>query len=299
MIDYILVLLSDLLFASQFLITKIYSKNNGKSLTNSLAWVIGVNLIMLIYLFALNGFSLQFSWFSFGMSILMAFVTLASGYCSIAVLQYANLSLYSLFTMLGSVVLSSLFGIAFLEEGVTVSKVLCILLVVVALSLGVEKSVPDSDDSKDTKKRKLIAVGLYLACFTLNGLSGIISKIHQINTAINTSSENFMVLYGIITVVVATIWLLLREKKNAFALFKNGKNLACMGGYAVVHGIAQLLSLISLIALPVSIQQPMVAGGVLLFTFLISLIIKDKQNKKSILAFAFACMSMLAILLPF
>ena len=297
--DYVLVLLSDLLFASQFLITKIYSKHNGKSLTNSLSWVIGVNLMMLIYLFVLNDFSLNFTWFSFGMAIIMAFITLASGYCSIAVLQYANLSLYSLFLMLGSVVLSSLFGIVFLSEGITVSKVLCIILVVIALSFGVEKSVPSSDDVKDTKKRKLIAVGFYLACFMLNGLSGIVSKVHQIKTLINTSSMNFMLLYGIITVVVATIWLLIREKKNALAVFKSGINLACMGGYAIVHGVAQLLSLISLIALPVSIQQPMVAGGVLLFTFLISVIIREKQTKKGILAFVFACLSMLAILLPF
>lgn len=68
-----------------------------------------------------------------------------------------------------------------------------------------------------------------------------------------------------------------------------------MAGYAVVHGIAQLFSLIALEKLPLSLQQPLVTGGVLGFSFIISLVMRERITKKNVVAFILAVLSVVAI----
>ena len=51
--------------------------------------------------------------------------------------------------------------------------------------------------------------------------------------------------------------------------------------------------------LPLSLQQPLVTGGVIAFAFIISLLIGEKKKPKDIAAFAVACLSMAAILLNY
>ena len=68
-----------------------------------------------------------------------------------------------------------------------------------------------------------------------------------------------------------------------------------MAGYAAVNGAGQFISLTTMERLPVSLQQPMVTGGVLGFSFLISVIMKEKQTKKSVISFVLAVLAILAV----
>ena len=133
-----------------------------------------------------------------------------------------------------------------------------------------------------------------MLCFTLNGLNGIVAKIHTMYPAINTSSNNFIVLTSLFVCLFTGVILLL-GRKQAFPIFWDGKNLGCMAGYAVVHGVAQFLSLYTLERIPVSLQQPMVTGGVLGFSFLISLAMGEKQSKKSVISFILAILALVAV----
>ena len=110
----------------------------------------------------------------------------------------------------------------------------------------------------------------------------------------NTSSNNFIVLTSLFVCLFTGVILLL-GRKQAIPLFRDGKNIGCMAGYAVVHGVAQFLSLFTLERLPVSLQQPMVTGGVLGFSFLISLAMGEKQSIKSAIAFVLAILALIAI----
>jgi len=284
MTDYLLILLADLLFASQFLMTKLYSARNPQSALTSFAFSFGSELVILLYMVAFSSFTIIFTPFSLAMAAITAVIMIAASYCSIAALKYINLSLYSVFLMLGGMLLPSIFGIIWADEPLTLGKVLCLLLIGGSMVLGVEK----------TATNKKGAVKYYILCFLLNGLNGIVAKIHTMYPALNTSSNNFIILTSLCVCALTGV-ILLANGKQVLPRFKDVKNLGCMAGYAVVHGVAQFLSLLTLERLPVSLQQPMVTGGVLGFSFLISVIMKEKQTKKSVISFVLAVLAIIAV----
>ncbi len=284
MTGYLLILLADLLFSSQFLMTKLYSARNSQTALTSFAFSFGSELVIFLYMAALGGFNIVFTPFSLAMAAITAVIMIASSYCSIAALKHINLSLYSVFLMLGGMLLPSVFGIVWADEPLTLGKVLCLGLIFGSMLLGVEK----------TATNKKGAVKYYVLCFVLNGLNGVVAKIHTMYPALNTSSNNFMVLTSICVCLLTGVFLIANAKK-AVPLFRDGKNLGCMAGYAVVHGVAQFLSLLTMELLPVSLQQPLITGGVLGFSFLISVVMKEKQTKKSVISFILAILAIVAV----
>lgn len=284
MINYILILISTFLFSVQFLATKIYSKNNPKSVVTSFSFSLGSNFVMLLYLLATVGFKPQFTLFSLGMATVVALMSVSSSYCSIAALGYINLSMYSMFLMLGATIIPVIAGVLFWNEEITIGKIVCVILIIIALFLGVERS----------QGGKKGGVKYYFLCFFLNGFSGVVAKIHQSGTN-RVDSNSYLVLSSAITCVIAFAVIMIANRKKAAEIFKNKVSLVCMAGYAVVHGVAQLFSLITIEKLPLSLQQPLVTGGVLGFSFIISLVMREKTTKKNVIAFILAVLSVLAI----
>ena len=111
--NYILLIIADLLFSVQFLATKIYSKNNPKAVVTSFSFSLGSNFVMLLYLLAMTGFKPEFSVFSLGMALVTALISVSASYCSIAALNYINLSMYSMFLMMGATIIPTVFGVLF------------------------------------------------------------------------------------------------------------------------------------------------------------------------------------------
>ena len=285
MTDYLLILLADLLFASQFLMTKLYGNRNPQSTITSFAFSLGSQGVIFLYMFALNGFKIAFAPFTVILAGIGAVMVVTLSYCGIAALNYINLSLYSVFMMLGGMLLPSIFGIIWLDEAVTLGKILCALLILGSMVLGIEKS------DKNSKG----AVKYYIICFLLNGLFGVVSKIHQMFPDMNTPNDNYMILTAMWSCVITGTMLLITGRKKAAAIFTDVKSVGCMAGYAAVNGAGQFISLTTMERLPVSLQQPMVTGGVLGFSFLISVIMKEKQTKKSVISFVLAVLAILAV----
>ncbi len=316
-LPYILILISDFLFATQFLILRIYSRRNTRGFLASLSYSIGTNSAAVIYMLFVCGFEIEFQWFTLLVAAIYSAVMILLAYCGNAALSLVNLSVYSLFNMLGAVVLSALFGFLVFSEKIQIGTAICIFLVIIALAVGAEY-----------KGGKKGAAKFYVACFFLNGITGTIVKAHQnphafvsglaekvnaiFGTALapdpasfeglGTSNNNFFFFTSLLSLALSALILSvigLVKKENTFERFKDPKNLACMGGYGVVHGVAQLISLYTLSLLPLSVQQPLCTGGVIAFTFIICLVIREKLKKKDVIAFVFACLSMLAILLNY
>lgn len=284
--EYILVLLATLLFSSQFLMTQIYSKNAGTELKATMSYSIGTYLIIAGYMFVANGFKLTITPFSLMMAVITSLNAMLGTYASIAALGVANLSLYSVFMMSGPVVISAIVGFLFFNEKITLGVLVGILLIAASLYLCIDKNQKGSKG----------AVKYYFLCFFSNGFSGTIAKIHQDKTDINVPSNDYLILYTLTTVVMATIILLIITRgKNSFSCFKSLKNLGSMAGFAAFNGIAELLSLITLALLPVSLQQPLVTGGVLTFSFIIAVLRREKVTLRSAASFAFALIATICI----
>lgn len=283
MSNYIMIIIADILFATQFLFTRLYEQRNENGLTTSLNFSLGANAMICLLMLCLLGFRVEFTWFSMGMAALMACTSLALTYCSIASLSCINLSMYSVFMMLGGMLIPFLYGILFLGEGMTVGKAICVVLIFAALLLGIDRSPQKKGAGK-----------YYAGVFLLNGLFGVWSKLHQIHPEMNTSTENVLFL-SCGTVVVLALVLLLTVGKRRFLPFKDGKSAACMAGYGVANGVAEALSLAAMITLPASIQFALVTGGVMVVSAVISILCREKQSVKSLLAMGLAVLAMIAV----
>ena len=82
-------------------------------------------------------------------------------------------------------------------------------------------------------------------------------------------------------VIISGIWMLAKYKKIPII---KGKALLYTSGYGVFNGIGNWLLLISLVHLPASVQYPLVTGGVMVFSTIISMIRKEKLTKTDYIA---------------
>ena len=298
--DYAFLVAAAVLYSFMFLFNGKYQKNNGNGLDSALAFSLYTSVVCLIIYFALSGvrlisgwealevFELQFSWFSFLLAISSAAVNIGFSFFSIKALGVANLSLFSIFAMLGGMLLPSLYGLIFSGEPMTFGKGACYALIIVALFLTFEKG------GKKGKRSLFYCFGV----FVLNGLSGVITSIHQEEAfaeyAVNSGSYMIMT-RGICVVVSFVLFLTLFKKPPALKI----KDTLSIAGYGFCGGMGNLLQFIALATLDSSVLFPIVTGGTMICSTAVSLVVKEKSKVKTIIASVIAAASTALMILPF
>lgn len=269
---YFLVIAAVVLFSLQFLFNQRFENSRGESLKSALEFSLYKSVVIIVIMLIISGFKVQITSFSIIMAVIYAFSGIAMTVFSMKAFAVANLSVYSVFSMLGGMLLPFVLGVGFYNEELTVFKTICCVLIVVSVFLNIKKG-------KQDKK----AIIYYMAVFILNGMAGVISKIHQSSELPHSDSSGFMMLTSVFTVLICAVWLLIKYK--SIPLIK-GKELLYASGYGVFNGIGNLFLLISLSHLPASVQYPLVTGGVMLFSTLISAVRKEKISVKEYIAAA-------------
>ena len=280
---YLLLLAADALFALQFLFTRKYRALEGDDLHAALISMIYASLIKVVILLVTGGFRVEFSLFSCGLALIHAALFMASTYASLKSLATANLSVYSIFMMLGSMILPFSFGILFLREPLTAGKVGCVLFILIALMLTLEKG--------GSKKG---AYKYYFAVFFLNGMAGVTSTYHQSRPELAVNSNSFMVFSSAWALVLPLCYYLLKYRKFPQA---SAKTLLNRGGYALCNGVGNLLLMIALAVLPASVQFPIVTGGTMVFSALVGLCLKEKLTRKKALSLLAAVIATVLVIL--
>ena len=150
------------------------------------------------------------------------------------------------------------------------------------------KARPNSMDSNGIdrmlQRMKLDDVPVMMV-FLLKGMIGVISKTHQDSGIAHVDSTSFMFYSGIFTVLICSVWHFVIERK--LPLLK-GKSLLFSAGDGVLNGVGDLLLLIAVAELPASVQYPLVTGGVMVFSTIISVIRREKVAKLEYIAAAVA-----------
>lgn len=259
---YGLVVVATILFSLQFLFNQKFQQSYGTGMQSSLVFSLYKSVVIVVVMACVAAFKLQFTWFSFLLAVVYSIVSVAMVYLSIKVFEEANLSVYSVFSMLGGMLLPFVVGVGFYNEKLSVFQVVCCALIVVAVLLNIKKG-----------EKKKHALFYYLMVFFLNGMAGVISKIHQDSNVAHVDSANFMILSSFVTIIISVVWLLIAYKK---APLIKGKELLYSSFYGVFNGVGNWLLLISLIHLPASVQYPLVTGGVMVLSTVISAIGKEK-----------------------
>lgn len=282
---YGMIVLSVLMFGVNFALNGQYQKRIGSGFFPSFFLATLSSFAGILVLFPLNGFRFEFALFPLLMALCVTTNTLLLNYCSLKTLGRVNLSLYSLFMMLGGMLLPSVVGVLFFDEAMTLAKGVCYLFIVLALLFTLERS--------DKKGGGLFFAGV----FVLNGMSGVIAKIYQSAPFPKLSSSGYSLLCAVTTFTVAGLLslLFLRSFRRRIPLRATLFGLAG-GGF---NRVANLLLLIALLYVPASVQYPMVTGGTMIVSTVIACFSANKPTKKQWIAVALSFLgTLLLVVIP-
>ena len=283
MLYYTLIIISTVLFSLQFFFNQRFQQENGTDIKATLTFSFYKSIVALIIMLIISGFSVNLSPFSLAMALIYSVSGFLMTYFSLKAFSVANLSVYSVFSMLGGMILPFFLGVAFYDEELNLFKIICCFLIVCSILLNIKSG------SKDKK-----AVFYYMAVFVLNGMAGVISKIHQSSALPHANSSEFMAQTSIISAVICGIWLLISYRKIPLV---SPKSFLYVSGSGLFNGVGNLFLLISLAVLPASVQYPLVTGGVMVFSAVISTVRKEKLTKREYLATAVAFLASVLIAL--
>lgn len=212
-IFYILLFASALIFSLQFLVTRQYQRINGTGFLGAVRLSFMAYLTIAIFFFVkgcitMGGLNFGFSWFTLLMTLGISIVSLSCVYMGIKVLSFGDMSVYSVFMMLGSLILPSLVGLVFYGEELTLLKAIAILLMFSAIIFSVS--------SIDKSKINLKAILFYIGIFVMNGMIGVFMTIHQnqpeltaavikVGESFEINNDVFMTWYGLSTVMLTAV----------------------------------------------------------------------------------------------
>lgn len=280
---YGLILISVVLFGGCFALNDAYRKERGSGLKVSLQFSLISSLGGLVVLLVANKFVLQCTPFTLLMAILTALNGFAFTFCGFKALDRIDLSLYSLYSMLGGMLLPFLQGILFYGEDMTVAKAVCCACIVGALLLTVERG---------SKRGGTI---YYIGIFVLNGMSGVLSKLFASAPYPKADASSYSILAALCSTVISAVLLLcfFRKKDDTPKTTPLSIIIGVAGG--TVNRVSNLLLLVALAHVEASAQYPLVTGGVMIVSTAICFFKKDKPSKKEVLSVGLAFVGMLAL----
>lgn len=278
-----MVMAAVVMFGLQFFCNQQYERECKSGLSASMMFIFGGAVAGLVVLLAVNGFKWEFTPFTVLMASLAALDGMAFSFCSLKALGKINLSLYSLFSMLGGMVLPFCLGVFFFDEQFTVGKAICLVAVIAALLMSVEKG---------TAKGGTV---YYIGVFVFNGLSGVISKFFQASELPKTSEAAYSVWTAVMTALISGVILAFVWKKSPLKL--NAKAVVSMAGNGILNRVANFLLLLSLSYLPASVQYPMITGGVMIVSTLLGYFSPNKPKAREWIALALSFAGIMALVL--
>lgn len=311
---YALLFVAAILFSGQFLLTKAFQKYNGDSLKTTLKLIFFAYITISVFFFAkaqigASELRFGFSWFTLAMTLGIAIISISCVYLGVKVLGIGNMSVYSTFMMVGSMVLPSVVGILVYEE----TQKLALKLIAIAVMLAATVCTTGDDGTKVNKK----AILYYISVFILNGLIGVLFTVHQnqpewsayyelVDDKAVSNSDVFMSWYGISTAILAGVLLLVfkileRKKATVQPALENTENSAQKAetrgtgmhgslllslllaiSYGVFNGMGNYFIAISTIKVGASVTFPIVNGGSILVATLLGLLLyKEKAGWKT------------------
>lgn len=279
---YGMVMIAVTLFGLQFFCNQKYQQACGSGLASTMTFLLGSNIVGLAILLCINKFQVGTTPFTLAMALVATLNGVACTFCSLKALSRINLSLFSLFNMLGGMALPFCAGILFFGEALTLPKALCLLIIAGAMLITVERG---------SKK----GGGWYYAgIFVFNGMSGVISTFYQTADFAKANEASFSIWGAAVTAVLAAVVLLCMKNRSVGLTLRPA---AWMAGFGILNKIGNFLLLLALVHLPASVQYPMVTGGVIIVSTLLSYITPKKPSKRELIATAVSFIGILILVI--
>lgn len=286
---YAMLIGASFLFGSQFMVTKAFEKNYGKtvraSLSFSLLYSLFAGVIFFIIKLISSGTVFNLNPFSLCMAFGLSLVNILSSAIGIKTLALGDIAVYSLFLMLGGMIVPFFAGIVFLKESVSVCNLIGVAIMIIALCLPVffgkkNKNAEETQTNGDTKKKT--SVFFYVLCvflFILNGLSSTLSKFNSVREGAALGAEFTFYTYGIQFVISLAAFALTtalgksdktqNEEKQPGILFRPVA-IGCGAAFGAVNGTAFLMSSVAAEHVVAVAQYPLITGATILFSSLLA-----------------------------
>ena len=133
MIYSLLMLLSAFSYATNFAITKVYQIEKGNGAKAGVVFNCINGLLGALLCFVFMGLKCDVTAYSLIMAFLM---TLFSGFYTMIgfkIMSMGNMTIYTVFLMLGGMVGPYIYGLIFLNEAITISKFVAIIVMIIAI----------------------------------------------------------------------------------------------------------------------------------------------------------------------
>jgi drug/metabolite transporter (DMT)-like permease len=276
MSEYLLLLLGAFMCSIQFVFQKKYQRASGESARSAMLFTMLSGIAGAVYILLLKGFKLEFSVFSMLMAALTALDVMLINIVGIKTMRMGSLSVYTLFMMLGGMIVPFIMGVFVLNERPSVFCVLATLLVVLSLYLPVLEKKSDGRAQKGARKFYILCVSLFL----LNGAYSCLSKLHQINSAA-VSAQDFLFMIFAAEILFSGAALAVQSAfKKSEPVKLGAKSLAYCLGFALFYGTGAILIISGASVVNATVLYPTVTGGAIIFSALNGRVIfGEKLNK--------------------
>ncbi len=273
--DYVLLLGSAFLFSMQIIFTKMFETKCGKAFYATTCFTFVSSALLLIILLTVAGFRVQFTPFSLLMGGMLAAVTVGANLLSIKAMAFGKVSVYTLFLMLGGMLVPFIVGVIWLDEPLKWEYVLASVLLLVAMLFPV---FDPSETQGQGKKSYLLFLMLCVVIFLLNGANSVLGKLHQIDESAVDILDFLIIDYMFETAISLVLFLGCRPREK-YRCIVNKNTLISGLGFGLVHIAATFLQLYCASTVDASMMYPFITGGTLVFTPLLTLFLfKEKIN---------------------
>ena len=297
--EYILIILAVFCFAGQFAFTKLYEGAVKQTAITTLVMLAVTGFFgAVMYIFVCN-FSVSFSYVSLFWAAFMAVIMIPYYMIGIKVLSLGSLAIYSMFMMLGGMLVPFFYGVVFLHEELSVWQIVgtVTLTVFIILQAVWQQPTDENETQGSDKNKKILFFVLSILIFIINGMTGVIAKAHQISQGA-VDEASFTVISCALTAIFSLMLLTFVALKNRREVLAQMKSMLKIKPIAVMLLIGasaytgNFLHLKAASAVPASVQFPLVSGGVIVISALVSFFaFREKLSKKEWISVAGAFIS--------
>ncbi len=290
-------------FSIQFIFNKLFTSRSNGTFNAGIWCALATAICMLVYLLPMGNFALEISVSAVICSLLYTACSLLCTGMTILALQSGKISVTSMYTLLGGLILPFLWGLAAYGEEFSLFKGIGMVILLLSMISSVlwDKLFDKNATAEETQNKP--SLRFYFYCFVLFMTNGIISiaTTQSQKAADAVSSDAFLILCKLETAVAALIILLilgiLRKKngdangiRDAFVgIVKEppmtGKVFGILLGscalYAVCNGVGNIFSLNCAKTMDASIQFPVISAVVIVLGALFGLLFfREKIEKR-------------------
>jgi len=294
--DYLMLVIAAILLAFDFALSKLYQKRAGTSLKAGFFFNALLGFFTALIFWGMNGFAFHVSPFSLAMAVMISVIGMSYSFFGFRILKSGSMALYTLFLMVGGMVIPYVWGLLFLDEPFSILRTVGLALLIFAVAC-----------SNLPQKGHRIGRTVLLMCITvffLNGFVSVFSKLHQIEaTQPTVNTTEFVLLTGIIKFFLAGIAytvLSLRDRKSGKEEVLKPRLLQVLPLIVlstVLSGGSYLLQLTGAANLPATLLYPFITGGSIIFSAIVGVIaFREKLSRNLILSIALCFIGTLLLL---